>query len=143
MESLKKITYCENGTYELEQLVDLYKNVGWLAYSNNPEKLHKAFKNSLFNIGVFHEEELIGVIRVIGDDASIIYIQDILVKEKYQGFGVGTYLLKQVLKKYKDIRQVVLMTDDTLKTKNFYEKNGMFNCGKYDGVAFVRYNFEQ
>lgn len=137
------ITYKENGTYELEQLIELYKNVGWVAYTDKPNKLDKAIKNSLFNMGAFHNNELIGLIRVVGDDASIIYIQDILVKEKYQGLGIGTYLLKSILDKYKHIRQVVLMTDNTEKTKGFYEKNGMSNTIKFEGVAFVKYNFEE
>lgn len=137
------ISYKENGTYKLEQLIELYENVGWISYTDKPSKLDNALKNSLFNIGVFDDDELIGLIRVVGDDASIIYIQDILVKEKYQGIGIGTYLLQAVLAKYKHIRQVVLMTDNTEKTKSFYEKNGMYTCDKFEGVAFIRYNFEQ
>lgn len=137
------IRYKENGTYELEQLIEVYKNVGWIAYTDKPNKLDKAFKNSLFNMGAFNGDELIGLIRVVGDDASIIYIQDILVKEKYQRLGIGTYLLKSVLAKYNHIRQVVLMTDNIEKNKCFYEKNGMLNSIKFEAVTFVKYNFEE
>lgn len=113
------IKYKENCTCELKQLIELYKNVGWSGYT---DKLIRALKNSLFNIGAFDGDELIGLIRVIGDDTSIIYIQDILIKEKYQRQGIGTYLLQSVLDKYKDIRQIVLMTDKTEKLKSFIEK---------------------
>lgn len=85
---------------------------------------------------------MIGLIRVVGDDASIIYIQDILVKEEYQRQGIGNYLLQSVLDKYKHIRQIVLMTDNTEKTKAFYKKNGMFTSCELEGVAFVKYNYE-
>ncbi len=54
-----------------------------MAYLDNPNNLDKAVKNSLFNIGAFDGNELVGLIRVVGDDVSIIYIQDILVKENY------------------------------------------------------------
>jgi len=104
--------------------------------------IFRAVKNSLFNIGAFDEEELIGLIRVVGDDASIIYIQDILVKEKYQRQGIGNYLLQSVVDKYKHIRQIVLMTDNTEKNKAFYRKNGMLASCEFEGVAFVKYNFE-
>lgn len=137
------IRYKENGTYELEQLTELYKNVGWIAYTDNPDKLDKALKNSLFNIGAFNGDELIGLIRVVGDDASIIYIQDILVKEEYQRLGIGTYLLKSILDRYSHIRQIVLMTDNIEKTKCFYAKNGMSNSIKFKGITFVKYNFEE
>jgi len=136
------IKYKENGTFELKQLIELYKNVGWTVYSDKPDKLFKAVKNSLFNIGAFDGEELIGLIRVVGDDASIIYIQDILVKEEYQRQGIGNYLLQSVLDKYKHIRQIVLMTDNTEKTKAFYKKNGMSTSCELEGIAFVKYNFE-
>ena len=136
------IKYKENGTCELKQLIELYKNVGWSGYTDKPDKLIRALNNSLFNIGAFDGEELIGLIRVIGDDTSIIYIQDILIKEKYQRRGKGTYLLQSVLDKYKDIRQIVLMTDKTEKTEAFYRKNGMANACEFQGVTFVKYNFK-
>jgi len=36
----------------------------------------------------FDGEDLIGLIRVVGDDTSIIYIQYILVKEEYKRQGI-------------------------------------------------------
>lgn len=104
-------------------MVELYENVGWVTYSNNPGKLKEAIENSLYNIGAFDGEELIGLIRGVGDNVSIIYIQDILVKENYQRLGVGTNLLQLVLKRYNNVRQIVLMTDNTEKTKQFYKRN--------------------
>lgn len=98
------IKYKENSTFKLEQLVELYENVGWISYSNKPSELNEAIKNSLFNIGAFDGEELVGLIRVVGDNISIIYIQDILVKEKYQGLGIGTNLLQLVLNRYNNVR---------------------------------------
>lgn len=136
------INYVENGDYEIKELIELYTKIGWIAYTKNPEKLAKAYKNSLFNIGAFHEDKLIGLIRVIGDDASIIYIQDILVDDNYQGIGIGSHLLNSILKRFSHIRQIVLVTDDTVKTKSFYEKNGMSAVNYFDGVAFAKYNFE-
>lgn len=135
-----EINYKENSTFKLKQLVELYENVGWITYSNKPSELKEAIENSSFNIGAFDGEELIGLIRVVGDNISIVYIQDILVKENYQRLGVGTNLLKLVLKRYNNVRQIVLMTDNTEKTKQFYEINGMISFEKLNGLGFVKYN---
>lgn len=134
------IEYKENPSFKLDQLIDLYTDAGWISYTARPEDLHKAVKNSLFTLGAFSDGDLIGLIRVVGDDVSIIYIQDILVKKSCQRLGIGSVLLQTVLSKYKDVRQIVLMTDETEKTKSFYEKNGMVTLDRYDGVGFVKYN---
>ena len=134
------IEYKENSTFTLKQLVELYESVGWISYSNKPSELKEAIKNSLFNIGAFDGEELVGLIRVVGDNISIIYIQDILVKEKYQGLGIGTNLLQLVLNRYNNVRQIVLMTDNTEKTKLFYKRNGMVPFEKFNVVGFIKYN---
>ena len=134
------IKYKENSTFKLKQLVELYGNVGWISYSNKPSELNEAIKNSLFNIGAFDGEELVGLIRVVGDNISIIYIQDILVKENYQRLGIGTNLLQLVLNRYNNVRQIILMTDNTEKTKLFYKRNGMVPFEKFNGVGFIKYN---
>lgn len=134
------IEYKENSTFTLKQLVELYESVGWISYSNKPSELKEAIKNSLFNIGAFDGEELVGLIRVVGDNISIIYIQDILVKENYQRLGIGSNLLQLVLNRYNNVRQIVLMTDNTEKTKLFYKRNGMVVFEKFNGVGFIKYN---
>ena len=53
-----------------------------------------------------------GLARVISDDVSICYLQDILVDPNHQRAGVGKTLLEQVLKRYLHVRQKVLITDD-------------------------------
>ena len=134
------IKYKENSAFKLKQLVELYENIGWISYSNKPSELNEAIKNSLFNIGAFDSEELVGLIRVVGDNISIIYIQDILVKENYQRLGIGTNLLQLVLNRYNNVRQIILMTDNTEKTKLFYKRNGMVPFEKFNGVGFIKYN---
>lgn len=136
------ISYKTDKDIKLNQLMDLYSDVQWVGYTDHPEKLGKIIENSLFNISAWNDDELVGLIRVVGDDASIIYIQDILVKEAYQHQGIGSYLLQQILERYSHIRQIVLMTDNTEKTKSYYMKNGMVDTADYDGVCFIKYNFK-
>ncbi|MDM0902013.1 GNAT family N-acetyltransferase [Clostridium perfringens] len=75
----------------------LYESAGWFDYTEDLEKLEEAFKNSLKIISAWHEEKLIGLIRVIGDGLTIIYIQDIVVLPEYQGNGIGRGLINSVL----------------------------------------------
>ncbi len=51
---------------------------------------------------------------------------------------MGNKFLKIIFDEYKDIRQIILLTDDTDKTIKFYEKNGFTKVSKYKSVAFMK-----
>lgn len=123
---------------DLNQLLELYNDVEWSAYTNDPDNLKNAVDNSLKVWTAWDEDRLVGLARVVGDGYTIIYVQDILVMEIYQRYGIGSRLLKLILEEYKTVRQIVLMTDNSEKTINFYEKNGMVNIKEYEGVAFTK-----
>lgn len=103
----------------------LYESVGWSAYTRDPGLLVRAIRNSSFVVtarsagGV-----LIGLARVVSDDASICYLQDILVDPAFQGTGVGRTLLEAVQARYGHVRQTVLLTDNEPGQRAFYEALG-------------------
>ena len=117
---------------------DLYNDAGWSSYTKDMSKLMRAIKASLFVVTAWEGNNLIGLIRVVGDGLTIIYIQDILVKKSYKRRGIGTKLLEEVLKEYEDVRQKVLLTDESEETRGFYEQNGFVSCDKGEVVAFAR-----
>ena len=128
----------ENPIVTLEDVLPLYEAVGWTHYTTKPEMLEVAYKNSLHIIGAFNDDEkLIGVLRGVGDGASILFIQDILVYPEYQHQGIGTKLLQQTLEKYKNVYQIQLATDDSTKTVSFYESNGFTNLTSLNCVSFI------
>ena len=128
----------ENPIVTLEDVLPLYEAVGWTDYTTKPEMLEVAYKNSLHIIGAFNDDEkLIGVLRGVGDGASILFIQDILVYPEYQHQGIGTKLLQQTLEKYKNVYQIQLATDDSTKTVSFYESNGFTNLTSLNCVSFI------
>ena len=49
------------------------------AYTDNLTALRAGFNNSLLVLGAYEQNELLGIIRVVGDGATIILIQDILI----------------------------------------------------------------
>ena len=73
----------------LEALLELYASVGWTAYTREPETLERAFDGSTYVVGAWEADELVGVCRALSDDASILYVQDILVDPDHQRRGVG------------------------------------------------------
>ena len=127
------IRYIENPSVTLEEVLPLYEAVGWTNYTTK-----EAYKNSLHIFGAFNEEgKLIGVLRAVGDGASILFIQDILVYPEYQHQGIGTKLLQQTLEKYKNVYQIQLATDDSTKTVSFYESNGFTSLTSLNCVSFI------
>jgi Acetyltransferases len=122
-----------------EELVELYNNVGWNNYTKDTKKLERAFINSTFIVSAWNEDKLVGVLRAVGDSETIMYIQDILVDEIYQSKGIGRQLIAEFMNEYENIRQIVLITDKTLKTMNFYEVCGFHKVETYDGIAYVKY----
>ncbi|MFD1779196.1 GNAT family N-acetyltransferase [Fredinandcohnia salidurans] len=123
-----------------EQLERLYNDVEWYAYTQDLEVLQQAIEQSLEVISAWEGEELVGLIRIIGDGLTIIYIQDILVLNAYQNQGIATQLMQQVLKKYKNVRQKVLLTEEAPDVRHFYEKNGFQSCDNGSLVAFAKFN---
>jgi GNAT superfamily N-acetyltransferase len=125
-------------TPSLPQLLELYNDAGWVAYTNDPEKLQVAFENSPAVISAWDGETLVGIIRAIGDKATILYIQDILVLTTYKRKGIGRALVEMLLAENTNIRQIVLLTDNTTETRPFYETLGFSSCDKGALVAFAR-----
>lgn len=70
---------------DIKQLEELYNDVGWGAYTQDLEVLKQAILQSLDVITVWNDDKLVGLIRAIGDGLTIVYIQDILVLNAYQG----------------------------------------------------------
>lgn len=107
--------YCE------AEILPLYKAVGWSNYYGHPEMLEKAFAGSLCTLAAYEGENLVGIIRAVGDGYSIVFIQDILVYPAYQRRGIGTALMQALLDRYAHVYQIELATDNTEKATAFYK----------------------
>ncbi|WOS95530.1 GNAT family N-acetyltransferase [Nosocomiicoccus massiliensis] len=123
-----------------DQLERLYNDAEWYAYTNDLDLLQQAVNQSLYVLTAWEEDTLVGLIRVVGDGLTIIYIQDILVLKEYQNQGIATEMLQHVLTKYDNVRQKVLLTDEAPDVRHFYEKNGFESCDKGELVAFAKLN---
>lgn len=57
-----------------EQLERLYNDVEWYAYTHALKVLQQAIERSLEVVSAWDGEELVGLIRIVGDGLTIIYI---------------------------------------------------------------------
>ena len=135
---MTNIIYKENIVPNDDDIKNLYNDAGWVIYVKNIPLIQEAMKNSLYIETAWDNGKLVGLIRVVGDGATIIYVQDLLVLKTHKRMGIGTQLVRGVCKKYKDVRQKVLLTDDNQETRGFYESLGFHSCDKGQLIAFVK-----
>ena len=124
--------------FRKDEILRLYSEVGWTAYTENMAALEEGYKNSLLVLAAYEGAELLGIIRAVGDGCTIVFVQDILVFPGHQRRGVGTALLKAVLDRYPDVRQVELVTDNTPKTVAFYKSLGFSELSEIGCCGFMR-----
>jgi len=119
----------------------LYRAVGWSVYLQDDKAFEKMFANSLSVFGAYREGELVGVLRTVGDDAHILYIQDIIVSPEHQRRGIGSLLLSAACEHHGHVRQKVLLTDKTDDAaRAFYRAQGFQETEHKDVVCFVRFD---
>ena len=124
--------------YNEAEILDLYASVGWTAYTDDPMALRSGFANSLLTLAAYEEAALAGLIRVVGDGHTVIFVQDILVRPQFQRRGIGSALLQAVLNQYANVRQIELLTDDTPKTTTFYRSMGFQDLTEIGCRGFMK-----
>ena len=67
------------------------------------------------------------------------WLQDLLVRPEYQRRGIGSELLRRALAQFPQVYQTVLLTDDTEKTRAFYQAMGLTDAVEAGCRAFVRF----
>ncbi|CAN7295090.1 GNAT family N-acetyltransferase [Arthrobacter sp. LjRoot14] len=107
------------------EVLALYESVGWTTYTDEPDALLRAIRRSAFVVTCRDDTgKLIGLARAISDDATVCYVQDILVDPSCQGSGAGRSMLEAILSRYRHVRQTVLITDNEPGQRAFYEALG-------------------
>ncbi|HEL1629779.1 TPA: GNAT family N-acetyltransferase [Streptococcus suis] len=131
------ITYKQNPQLDFQAVLEIYDSVGWTNYTDRPTMLQKALEHSLLVLAAFDGDRLVGLLRAVGDGHSSVFIQDILVLPTYQRQGIGRHLLEQAVTHFPGIYQLHLLTDNTEKTRSFYEAIGFTAVDSLDCVAYT------
>jgi GNAT superfamily N-acetyltransferase len=103
----------------------LFLTTGWNAgYGATADDLERANQHSWLHISAYDGDRLVGFGRVVTDFVMHAMVYDMIVLPEYQGKGIGTTILKELLTRCKEqgIKDVQLFCARGKRT--FYEKNG-------------------
>ena len=137
------ITIKKQEIVKLEAVLHLYQAVGWTNYTHQPQMLEQALSHSLVIYLALDGDSVVGLIRLVGDGFSSVFVQDLIVLPSYQRQGIGSSLMKEALKDYKDTYQVQLLTDQTEKTLRFYRSMGFEILSTYNCIGMTWVNREK
>ena len=86
----------------------------------------KDHSENTIHIGYFHEDNLIGVARLIDMDKDVIHIGRVVIDKEYRGQGIGRELIigcenitQQILK-----RKIIIELSAQIQAEKFYESLG-------------------
>ena len=121
----------------INDVLHLYQAVGWTNYTNQPQMLEQALSHSLATYLARDGEKIVGLVRLIGDGFSSVFVQDLIVLPTYQRQGIGSTLMKQALSDYKDIYQIQLATEESEKTLGFYRSLGFETLSSFQCTGMI------
>ena len=131
------ITIKKQEIVKLEDVLHLYQAVGWTNYTHQPEMLEQSLAHSLAIYLAQDGEKIVGLVRLVGDGFSSVFVQDLIVLPSYQRQGIGSDLMKEALGDFKDTYQVQLVTEQTEKTLRFYRSLGFETLSTYDCTGMI------
>lgn len=121
-----------------DMLKGLYNDAGWTSYTQDMEESMNGIHASLRFVTAWDDTVLVGMARAVGDEYTVLYVQDILVSGTYHRRGIGRELMRRLLLPYRNVRQTVLITDDTTQTRAFYRACGFEDVADYHCSGFIR-----
>ena len=137
------ITIRKQEIVKLEDVLHLYQAAGWTNYTNQPQMLEQALSHSLVIYVALDGDAVVGLIRLVGDGFSSVFVQDLIVLPSYQRQGIGRSLMKEALEDYKDAYQVQRVTEQTEKNLGFYRFMGFEILSTYDCTGMIWINREK
>lgn len=135
---MNQITFSRKHNLAKKQIKNLYEDAGWENYTREKEKLRRAILQSQYVLTAWDQDKLVGLVRTVGDNETIVFIQDLLVLSSYQNQGIGERLLKSVLGHYQKADKILLLADEDSKLRAFYTKCGMTDIRDKDLMSFIR-----
>lgn len=137
LERFAMINITKETSVSIDDVLPLYQAVGWTNYTNQPQMLEQSLAHSLAIYLARDGEEIVGVVRLVGDGFSSVFVQDLIVLPSYQRQGIGSALMEKALGDFKDAYQVQLATDQTEKTLGFYRSLGFETLSTYDCTGMI------
>ena len=121
----------------IDDVLHLYQAVSWTNYTNQPQMLEQSLAHSLAIYVARDGEEIVGLVRLVGDGFSSVFVQDLIVLPSYQRQGIGSALMKEALGDFKDAYQIQLATEQTEKTLAFYRSLGFETLSSFQCTGMI------
>lgn len=124
----------------VEEFCDLQESVGF--GRPNSKQIEIGLKNSIYTVSVEINNKIVGMGRLVGDNARIFYLQDIFVNPDYQKKGIGTAIVNKLLMYIENIRikdcDIMVGLMAAKGKENFYKKFGFKNRpNSYQGSGMM------
>jgi ribosomal protein S18 acetylase RimI-like enzyme len=124
-----------------EEAVELYRAVGWLGYTKDPDKLVRSLAGSHLLLTARDAGRLVGLARTISDGEVVCYVQDLLVHPDQRRRGIGRSLMEELKRRYAACRFFLLSTDhadsaEATRSHPFYRSLGLIPHEEQGLAAF-------
>ena len=83
---------------------ELIESVGWGTWDE--KIIEEALNNTLYSVCAYDGNKMVGMGRIIGDKTIFLYLHSIAVHPDYQGYKIGTSIIKELLKQVKEYKKV-------------------------------------
>ena len=137
LERFAMIKITKERSVSIDDVLPLYQAVGWTNYTNQPQMLEQALSHSLATYLARDGEKIVGLVRLVGDGFSSVFVQDLIVLPSYQRQGIGSSMMKEALADYKGAYQVQLATEQTEKTLGFYRSLGFETLSSFQCTGMI------
>jgi ribosomal protein S18 acetylase RimI-like enzyme len=121
-----EIEYSLTRELPTEGVLMLYRANGWSS-AEKPSELLAALTDSHSLVTAWSGGRVIGLGNAISDGHLVVYYPHLLVHPDYQGRGIGTELMRQLMKRYAGFHQHMLVADG--RAIEFYRKCGFQRAG--------------
>ena len=125
------MVYRYNEAVSAKALSDLRESVGW---NRMESEYSNPLMTSYYHIAVYEDGKLVGYIDSVSNGVTDAYIQDLMVHPDYQGKGLGTELMNQMIIYLKENRIYIISVVFEESLKPFYDRFGFSSmlCGQME-----------
>lgn len=121
------MSYIIKSTILAKDFCDIRESIKWNKL--NEKQVERAISKSMFNVSVYEDNLCVGVGRIVGDYTLKGVLTDVMVRDGYQGRGVGKLIVTTLIKMLEDSVHegecFQLEATPTSGNRDFYVKCGM------------------
>ncbi|WP_410507308.1 GNAT family N-acetyltransferase [Methanosarcina hadiensis] len=128
-----------------EEYFQLFSSTGWMPVLRvSEDDLKKVFGNTWYWITAYQNEDIAGCGRLISDGVLYAFVCDIIVMPDHQNKGIGSAILKQLVKKCQEIGLKRVWLFAAPGKAGFYEKHGFtVRPGEAPGMQLGEFECEK